>query len=94
VADAAQVDQTFEVRGVGCVLSGTVVSGSVMLGQQLWLGPDDSGAFKSVTVTCIQREQVTRRHLTSYPMPQDEGLITLVQALFGVLFGLLLWLLC
>lgn len=54
----SQVDQTFEVRGVGCVLSGTVVSGTVKLGQQLWLGPDDLGRFKDVTVTCIQREQV------------------------------------
>ena len=53
-----QVDQTFEVRGVGCVLSGTVVAGRVTLGQQLRLGPDDQGAFKDVTVTCIQREQV------------------------------------
>ncbi len=53
-----QVDQTFEVRGVGCVLSGTVVAGRVTLGQQLRLGPDDRGAFKDVTVTCIQREQV------------------------------------
>ena len=53
-----QVDQTFEVRGVGCVLSGTVVAGRVTLGQQLRLGPDDHGAFKDVSVTCIQREQV------------------------------------
>ncbi|CAL8463448.1 g2982 [Coccomyxa elongata] len=53
-----QVDQTFEVRGVGCVLSGTVVAGRVTLGQQLRLGPDDRGAFKDVTVTCIQREQL------------------------------------
>jgi len=62
-AHVVQVDQTFEVRGVGCVLSGTVVAGRVTLGQQLWLGPDDRGAFKGVTVTCIQREQV--RHLHS-----------------------------
>ena len=36
---AVQVDQTFDVRGVGSVLSGTVLSGQISLGQQLWLGP-------------------------------------------------------
>ena len=53
-----QVDHTFEVRGVGPVLSGTVVSGSVTLGQELLLGPDADGSFTAVEVTCIQRSQV------------------------------------
>ena len=53
-----QVDHTFEVRGVGPVLSGTVVSGSVALGQELLLGPDVDGRFTAVEVTCIQRSQV------------------------------------
>ena len=53
-----QVDHTFEVRGVGPVLSGTVVSGSVALGQELLLGPDADGRFTAVEVTCIQRSQV------------------------------------
>ena len=56
-----QVDHTFEVRGVGPVLSGTVVSGSVALGQELLLGPDADGRFTAVEVTCIQRSQVRLR---------------------------------
>lgn len=55
-----QVDQTFNVRGVGTVLSGTVVSGSIGAGQSLMLGPTSAGAFADVTVTGIQRAQVRR----------------------------------
>ncbi len=42
---------------MGAVVSGTVVAGAVRLGQHLLLGPDDAGAFRDVTVKCIQREQ-------------------------------------
>jgi len=52
------VDQTFDVRGVGSVLSGTVLAGQILLGQQLWLGPSEAGSFSAVAVTGIQREQV------------------------------------
>lgn len=53
-----QVDHTFEVKGVGCVVSGTVVSGSVAVGQLLNLGPTGQGLFSQVQVTCIHRSQV------------------------------------
>lgn len=53
-----QVDHTFEVKGVGCVVSGTVVSGSVAVGQRLNLGPTGQGLFSQVQVTCIHRSQV------------------------------------
>ena len=46
------------MRGVGSVLSGTVLSGEIILGQQLWLGPSETGTFSIVAVTGIQREQV------------------------------------
>ena len=61
------MDQTFDVRGVGSVLSGTVLSGQISLGQQLWLGPADSGSFSAVSVTGIQREQVHPHHLCTGP---------------------------
>lgn len=53
-----QVDHTFEVKGVGCVVSGTVVSGAVAIGQVLNLGPTGQGLFSEVQVTCIHRSQV------------------------------------
>lgn len=53
-----QVDHTFEVKGVGCVVSGTVVSGEVAVGQVLNLGPTGQGLFSEVQVTCIHRSQV------------------------------------
>ena len=52
-----QVDQSFEVAGVGSVVAGTVVAGAVRVGQRLLLGPTQRGAFAPVTVTCIQRAQ-------------------------------------
>lgn len=57
-----QVDHTFEVKGVGCVVSGTVVSGEVAVGQNLHLGPTGLGVFREVQVTCIHRSQVHRVH--------------------------------
>ncbi len=53
-----QVDHTFEVKGVGCVVSGTVVTGEVAVGQKLNLGPTGGGGFREVQVTCIHRSQV------------------------------------
>lgn len=53
-----QVDHTFEVKGVGCVVSGTVVTGEVAVGQKLSLGPTGEGGFREVQVTCIHRSQV------------------------------------
>jgi GTPase len=52
------VDQTFEVRGVGSVVSGTAVSGSIAVGQHLLLGPNADGKFTNVVVSGIQRSQV------------------------------------
>lgn len=73
-AAALQVDQTFEVRGVGSVVSGTVVCGAVTLGQRLLLGPDEAGTFRGVTVTCIQREQVPHgTQVVSVHRPRQQG---------------------
>ncbi|DBA84075.1 TPA: hypothetical protein ACH3X1_006557 [Trebouxia sp. C0004] len=60
-----QVDHTFEVKGVGCVVSGTVVTGEVAVGQKLNLGPTGEGGFREAQVTCIHRSQVPVRHVMS-----------------------------
>lgn len=53
-----QVDHTFKVRGVGSVVSGTAVTGSIAVGQRLLLGPNADGDFTNIVVTGIQRSQV------------------------------------
>ncbi|GAX84840.1 hypothetical protein CEUSTIGMA_g12261.t1 [Chlamydomonas eustigma] len=50
-----QVDQTYEMYGVGSVVCGTVVQGVIQAGHKLMLGPDDSGAFMHVIVKECQR---------------------------------------
>ena len=57
-ARALQIDQTFEVRGVGSVVAGTVVGGAIAVGQRLLLGPNAEAGFNPVIVTCIQRSSV------------------------------------
>eukprot|EP00198_Chlamydomonas_reinhardtii_P007126 XP_001696462.1 GTP binding protein [Chlamydomonas reinhardtii] len=52
------VDGTFEVEGVGSVVSGTLVSGTLRLGQALVLGPTAAGGFTRVTVRQLQRSHV------------------------------------
>ena len=67
-----QVDHTFEVKGVGCVVSGTVVSGEVAVGQKLNLGPTGVGGFREVQVTCIHRSQV---NLSSFSSPSQLSIL-------------------
>lgn len=54
-----QVDHTFVVKGVGSVISGTAVAGSIAVGQRLLLGPNSDGVFTDVVITGIQRSQVS-----------------------------------
>ncbi|KNC50332.1 GTP-binding protein 1 [Thecamonas trahens ATCC 50062] len=54
------IDDTFSVPGVGCVVSGTVLSGGVTAGDSLLLGPNAFGAFEPVTIKSIE----VRRHPT------------------------------
>ena len=52
------IDDTFSVPGVGCVVSGTVLSGSVEAGDTLLMGPNKFGTFEPVTIKSIE----VRRH--------------------------------
>ncbi|GMH38330.1 hypothetical protein BSKO_06214 [Bryopsis sp. KO-2023] len=52
------VDHTFELESVGMVVSGTAVDGSITIGQELNLGPDNDGKFTPVLIESIQRCQV------------------------------------
>jgi GTPase len=47
------MDCVFTVKGIGLVISGTLVSGKVTIGMNLMLGPDTKGEFKQVTIKSI-----------------------------------------
>lgn len=47
------LDCVFTVKGIGLVISGTLVSGKVIIGMNLMLGPDTKGEFKQVTIKSI-----------------------------------------
>jgi hypothetical protein len=48
----------FEVEGVGPVVSGKALQGTIQLGQRVMLGPTSAGGFTEVAVRCIQRAHV------------------------------------
>ena len=51
---------------LAAVASGKLVQGSVQVGQRLLLGPTATATFKPVSVTSIERAQVTLMHLTGF----------------------------
>jgi len=53
-----QITETYDVHGVGTVVSGTLMCGCVLPGQTLFLGPDSSGAFLNTQVKSIQRKKL------------------------------------
>jgi elongation factor 1-alpha len=48
------VDRTYDVKGVGAVASGTVMSGAVEKGDELLIGPTTDGSFRPVEVRSIE----------------------------------------
>lgn len=52
------ITDTFSVPGVGTVVSGTVSSGIVHVGDTLLLGPDSFGNFAPTIIKSIQRKRV------------------------------------
>jgi GTPase len=48
------IDGVYEVKGVGVILGGTVMHGSIKTGDTLYLGPDRVGAFIQVQIKSIE----------------------------------------
>jgi len=48
------IDRVYNVTGVGAVVSGTVLSGKVSVGENLWLGPTKKGDYKNVRAQSIE----------------------------------------
>lgn len=53
------IDGVYVVTGVGLVVAGTLVSGTVSEGNILQLGPDKAGQFKPVKVCQIHNKRVS-----------------------------------
>ena len=53
-----EITESFSVPGVGCVVSGHLLSGTVKLGDTLLLGPDKNGIFVATQIKGIHRKRV------------------------------------
>eukprot|EP00035_Acanthoeca_spectabilis_P022042 m.441661 g.441661 ORF g.441661 m.441661 type:complete len:575 (-) comp18690_c0_seq1:1374-3098(-) len=53
-----QIDETFSVPGVGTVISGTAVCGTITAADQMLLGPDSAGNFQPVGIKGIHRRRM------------------------------------
>lgn len=58
-----QIDDTYSVPGVGTVVSGTCLRGTIRLNDTLLLGPDPLGQFQSITVKTIHRKRMPVKEL-------------------------------
>jgi len=58
-----EIDETFAVRGVGIVVSGTITSGYVRANQRLFMGPFSDGSFKEIIVKSV--------HVKRNPVPES-----------------------
>eukprot|EP01125_Pyxidicula_operculata_P018624 TRINITY_DN662_c1_g1_i1.p1 TRINITY_DN662_c1_g1~~TRINITY_DN662_c1_g1_i1.p1 ORF type:complete len:543 (-),score=106.75 TRINITY_DN662_c1_g1_i1:208-1836(-) len=65
------IDSTYFVTGVGTVVGGTVMSGTISEGQTLLLGPDGLGNFKQVQVKSIHSK---RRPVKQVKAGQSAGI--------------------
>ena len=53
-----EITESFSVPGVGCVVSGHLLTGTVKLGDNLLIGPDKNGIFLNTQVKGIHRKRV------------------------------------
>eukprot|EP01133_Synstelium_polycarpum_P005678 gene5678-6559_t len=53
------IDSVWTVTGVGSVVSGTVMRGTISIGENLLIGPDDFGNFQSVQVKSIHTKRLS-----------------------------------
>lgn len=58
-----QIDDTYSVPGVGTVVSGTCLRGTIRLNDTLLLGPDPLGQFQAITVKTIHRKRMPVKEL-------------------------------
>jgi elongation factor 1-alpha len=73
------IDRTYNITGVGTVVSGTVKQGKLKPGSELLIGPDASGQFKKVKATSIEMHY--------HPMPEANAGLVVGIAIKGIKHG-------
>lgn len=53
-----QVDETFELPGIGTVVSGLIIKGVIREGDEMWIGPSDQADFSKVSIISLQRHKI------------------------------------
>jgi len=56
-----QIDETFSVPGIGLVVSGTAMAGTIRLNDTLMLGPDSLGHFEVPRSSAAPRKAFIKR---------------------------------
>lgn len=51
------IDSRYFAKGVGLILGGTVLKGTIKLNQEMMFGPDRNGMFKAVTIKGIHENR-------------------------------------
>lgn len=57
------IDDLYTVPGVGTVVSGTMLSGTIRVNDTLLLGPDSVGLFTTVSIKSIHRKRMPVREV-------------------------------
>lgn len=52
------IDETFEIPGIGKVVSGLVTEGILREGDEMLIGPEDDASFSKVAVISLQRHKI------------------------------------
>jgi len=52
------IEHIYQVNGIGIVLYGMLLSGTISTKEQLWLGPDKLGKFEKITIKSIHDKRV------------------------------------
>ena len=53
------IDSRYQAKGVGLILGGTVLKGTIRVDQQLMFGPDKNGNFRNVVIKGIHENRVS-----------------------------------